>query len=395
MFAIRLVLLLSLTTVSFVTSEQDLPDDWKSYIDPEVLETTLQKGEQWNGKSNLLEGDIAGLDKATVKQAENMSQDLTTDSDALWPNGRVAFVISGQFDRNQQRMIIHAMLNLTKETGGKCIQFSRRRNEDNYIHFQPGSQCQSLIGRRWNSPQKIELAPGCVTEMGTIQHEIMHALGFFHEMSRNDRDQYINIIWSNIEPDNRDQFAKYRGDEQGLPYDYESVMHYPFNAFALNTNRASILPKKRGARIGQRKRLSRLDVVRIRKAYSCGDSSGNRDENTLTVDESESTEKVAVTSQPERVNPGTTSTEEETDNRATGNNDGMGFLLRLLGGSGFSNGFPGPGGRLSYIAGGRRSSGGGPLFPGGGPSFGGGSSFGGVPSFGGGGFGSGWWPGRR
>ena len=46
----------------------------------------------------------------------------------------------------------------------------------------------------------INLAPGCVpaNEPGTTIHEILHALGFDHEQSRKDRDDYVTINLPNI-----------------------------------------------------------------------------------------------------------------------------------------------------------------------------------------------------
>src|SRR5690606_9966980 len=65
--------------------------------------------------------------------------------------------------------------------------------------------------------------------------EIMHALGFFHEHSRPDRDDYITIHARNIKDGFHGQFGAL-GPEYwfGLDFgfDYRSVMLYGFDAFA-------------------------------------------------------------------------------------------------------------------------------------------------------------------
>lgn len=57
----------------------------------------------------------------------------------------------------------------------------------------------------------------------------MHAIGFWHEQSRADRDHHVKIDYNNIEKGKWNNFIV-RGWEQSTsldqPYDYESVMHY-------------------------------------------------------------------------------------------------------------------------------------------------------------------------
>ena len=45
-------------------------------------------------------------------------------------------------------------------------------------------------------------------KFGIITHEIAHALGFFHEQSRWDRDEFVELNVDNIMPGFEDQFQK-------------------------------------------------------------------------------------------------------------------------------------------------------------------------------------------
>ena len=48
---------------------------------------------------------------------------------------------------------------------------------------------------------------GCVT-LKVVVHELLHSLGFMHEMNRPDRDSYVSMVWSNIQADGASQFFK-------------------------------------------------------------------------------------------------------------------------------------------------------------------------------------------
>ena len=58
-------------------------------------------------------------------------------------------------------------------------------------------RCWSQVGKR-GGKQQLSLGSGCENK-GRAIHELMHALGFLHEQSRQDRDEHVIILYQNIQ----------------------------------------------------------------------------------------------------------------------------------------------------------------------------------------------------
>jgi hypothetical protein len=76
------------------------------------------------------------------------------------------------------------------------FQFVRRGSDGsvghkNYISFENQGGCSSAVGMQGTGKQVVSLGPNCTT--GNAIHEIGHALGMWHEQSREDRDKYIKV----------------------------------------------------------------------------------------------------------------------------------------------------------------------------------------------------------
>jgi len=73
---------------------------------------------------------------------------------------------------------------------------------DSHIYPSPflsyDTGCWSYVGMQ-GGKQEINYPDWCIDQYGSVLHEMYHALGFFHEQSRFDRDDYVTIVWDNID----------------------------------------------------------------------------------------------------------------------------------------------------------------------------------------------------
>ncbi|CAG0891182.1 unnamed protein product [Cyprideis torosa] len=184
-----------------------------------------------------------------------------------WNGNTIPYTISSVFSSDERTRIKNAIGDFQRYT---CLRFVERTTQYDYINIKKDSGCWSYVGRIGGA-QDLSLGRGCLYDTGTPIHELMHAIGFFHEQSRPDRDNFVTIHWDQISPDHRGNFDKlqsYQVNSFGSPYDYKSVMHYSANAFAIGTL-PTITSKPPGITLGQRIGFTNIDIYEINKLYGC------------------------------------------------------------------------------------------------------------------------------
>ncbi|XP_078540693.1 uncharacterized protein LOC144826172 [Lissotriton helveticus] len=194
---------------------------------------------------------------------------ICKDDSCFWPKSsdgavNVPYTLSG-YSGSEVASFTDAISEFAALT---CIRFVDRTTETDYLQIAPRDGCWSFMGRA-GGPQPLSLIGGCLAR-GSIQHELNHALGFHHEQSRSDRDEYVRIITENISDGNLANFNKENTNNLGLEYDYSSIMHYGRYAFTKTSGQATIVPiKNPNAALGQTVGLSNLDLAKINRLYNC------------------------------------------------------------------------------------------------------------------------------
>ncbi|XP_044126454.1 embryonic protein UVS.2-like [Bufo gargarizans] len=214
-------------------------------------------------KMPMHEGDIALVIGRSAIKCDGDTCRWTKNSTGIV---NVPYTISSEFSNAYVSIIQKAMQEFETLT---CVRFANRTTESDYVQIVVQSGCWSYLGKIGGG-QQLSLVPECMTH-GSVQHELNHALGFYHEQSRTDRDNYVTVLLDNVLLGTAPNFQKYDSNNLGLEYDYSSVMHYGRYAFSKTNDLPTIVPiPDSSVKIGQRYGLSTLDIAKINKLYQCG-----------------------------------------------------------------------------------------------------------------------------
>lgn len=190
-----------------------------------------------------------------------------------WPDGRIPYDFDNNsnptdYMRDQARLAMQIWeaevpeLDFVECANNNC----QAAGESNYVTYVNSSFNRSYVGMI-GGQQEIEIYNWSYEYI--IAHEIMHALGFWHEQSSPIRDTYVQINWANVDPNYTDNFDIQTNAEH-TDYDFDSVMHYPDDAFSINGQPTiTVLPPYQAwqSLIGQRSHLSAKDVEAVEQVY--------------------------------------------------------------------------------------------------------------------------------
>jgi len=152
-----------------------------------------------------------------------------------WPNNTMIYTIESSI----QDKTADIQAGMTWISSNTCFKFKQRTTETNYVSIRNNPEGCYYAGPGYfnQGMQELNLQdPGCVY-YGTIIHELIHGLGFYHEQMRPDRDNYITVNYQNVEFGQEPQFDKTEPNiisVYNLTYQGASIMHYGSYAFSSN-----------------------------------------------------------------------------------------------------------------------------------------------------------------
>ncbi|MBX3380013.1 MAG: hypothetical protein KF805_07945 [Phycisphaeraceae bacterium] len=144
----------------------------------------------------------------------------------LWPGGVVPYIFNANVTAVNAAAMRHSMDILSSIAN---ITFVPRTNQTAYVNIQNSTGNNSSVGRTGGA-QTVNIVNWNYTYI--MCHELMHALGQWHEQSRPDRAAFVNVNYANIQSGYEHNFNIVNALTIGT-YDFDSVMHYDACGFSI------------------------------------------------------------------------------------------------------------------------------------------------------------------
>lgn len=173
-----------------------------------------------------LPADISGRLPVTCDILPDQFQDRSLLNSNFWPGGVVPYTFNANVTSFNAAAMRGAMDILSRAAN---ITFVPRTNQTSYITVTDSTGNNSNVGRIGGA-QTVNIYNWNYTYI--MCHELMHALGQWHEQSRPDRASYVNVNFANIQSGYSNNFNIVNTTVIG-PYDFESVMHYDACGFSI------------------------------------------------------------------------------------------------------------------------------------------------------------------
>jgi hypothetical protein len=192
-------------------------------------------------EGDILIGDVLnGLDSLALARL-NYSRLGTVRINKLEWRSPVPFEVDDDFSNREEDILRSAMgIWETAVPGLEFISYDDYIGEDNdriFFRHSQNNQDWDMHANIGKTGQRtyITISQGAFNHqafnIGSVVHEIGHALGFRHEHTRPDRDNWVTINEDNIESGAEGNFSIRNNNEGFGYYDYDSIMHYSRIAF--------------------------------------------------------------------------------------------------------------------------------------------------------------------
>lgn len=260
------------------------------------LTKSPEQANQSDAAGCVLEGDMRSFGSCEHESTSLLQAAVVAGrrwAGVLW-KGPIKYCFDAKIAASSKKAIKDAFAHITAHV--PCITFSEVPAEvrdgnmpacvgaDKAMYVtSTGQMCSANIGAPdWNKfpgvyVTDVNLAEYSCDVLGIAVHEVGHALGMLHEQSRTDYSKYVKINWDNIEENGKSQYDTNTDADRTVPYDLQSVMHYPGTMFGKYNDygkQLTVMTKtnnalNKGKVMGNRMGLTRADAIQLGKMYGC------------------------------------------------------------------------------------------------------------------------------